>query len=36
MELSERKKKVPRSVVGLYIRTGEPVGSQAVTELPDM
>ena len=36
MELSERKKKVLRSVVDLYIRTAEPVGSKAVTELPDM
>ena len=34
MELSERKKKVLRSVVDLYIRTAEPVGSKAVTELP--
>ena len=36
MELSERKKKVLRSVVDLYIRTAEPVGSKAITELPDM
>ena len=36
MELSERKKKVLRSVVDLYIRTAEPVGSKAVCELPDM
>ena len=36
MELTERKKKVLRSVVDLYIRTAEPVGSKAVTELPDM
>ncbi len=36
MELSERKKKVLRSVVDLYIRTAEPVGSKAVTALPDM
>ncbi len=36
MELTERKKKVLRSVVELYIRTAEPVGSKAVTELPDM
>ena len=36
MELSERKKKVLRSVVDLYIRTAEPVGSKAVAELPDM
>ena len=36
MELSERKKKVLRSVVDLYIRTAEPVGSKEITELPDM
>ena len=36
MELSERKKKDLRSVVDLYIRTAEPVGSKAITELPDM
>ena len=36
MELTERKKKVLRSVVDLYIRTAEPVGSKAITELPDV
>ena len=36
MELSERKKKVLRSVVDLYIRTAEPVGSKAISSLPDM
>ncbi len=36
MELTERKKQVLRSVVDLYIRTAEPVGSKAITELPDM
>ena len=36
MELTERKKKVLRSVVDLYIHTAEPVGSKAITELPDM
>ena len=36
MELSERKKKALRAVVDLYIRTAEPVGSKAITELPDM
>lgn len=36
MELTERKKKVLRSVVDLYIRTAEPVGSKTITELPDM
>ena len=36
MELTQRKKKVLRSVVDLYIRIVEPVGSKAITELPDM
>ena len=36
MELTERKKKVLRCIVDLYIRTAEPVGSKAITELPDM
>ncbi len=36
MELTERKKKVLRSVVDLYISTAEPVGSKAIAELPDM
>lgn len=36
VELTERKKKVLRSVVDLYIQTAEPVGSKAITELPDM
>ena len=36
MELTQRKKKVLQSVVDLYIRTAEPVGSKAITELPDM
>ena len=36
MQMTERKKKVLRSVVDLYIRTAEPVGSKALTELPDM
>ncbi len=36
MELSERKKKVLRSIVDLYISTAEPVGSKAIAELPDM
>ena len=34
--MTERKKKVLRSVVDLYIRTAEPVGSKAITALPDM
>ena len=36
MEMTERKKKVLRSVVDLYIRTAEPVGSKAIAQLPDM
>ena len=36
MELTERKKKVLRCIVDLYIRTAEPVGSNAIAELPDM
>jgi len=36
MEMTERKKKVLRSIVDLYIRTAEPVGSKAIAELPDM
>ena len=36
MELTVRKKKVLRSVVDLYNRTAEPVGSKAITALPDI
>ncbi len=36
MELSGRKKKVLRSIVELYIKTAEPVGSKAIASLPDM
>ncbi len=36
MELTDRKKKVLRSIVDLYIRTAEPVGSKAISSLPDM
>ena len=36
MELTDRKKKVLRSIVDLYIRTAEPVGSKAIAEMPDM
>ena len=36
MELTERKKKVLRCIVELYIRTAEPVGSKAIAEMPDM
>ena len=36
MELTERKKKVLRAIVDLYISTAEPVGSKAIAEMPDM
>ena len=36
MELTDRKKRVLRSIVDLYIRTAEPVGSKAIAQLPDM
>ncbi len=36
MELTDRKKRVLRSIVDLYIRTAEPVGSKVIAELPDM
>ena len=36
MELTERKKKVLRSVVDLYIRTAEPVASKTIAQMPDM
>ena len=36
MEISERKKKILAAVVDAYIRTAEPVGSKAITALPDM
>ena len=36
MELTDRKKKVLRCIVDLYIRTAEPVGSKAIAEMPDM
>ena len=36
MELTDRQKRVLRSIVDLYIRTAAPVGSKAIAELPDM
>lgn len=36
MELTERKRKILRCLVDLYIRTAEPVGSKAIAEMPDM
>ena len=32
MELSERKKQILKAIIGVYIRTAEPVGSKALTE----
>lgn len=34
MELSERKQKILKAVVDLYIRTAEPVGSKTIAQLP--
>lgn len=36
MELSERKQKILKAIVDLYIRTAEPVGSKTIAALPDM
>ncbi len=36
MELTERKKKILRAIVDLYIQTAEPVGSKAVAALPGL
>lgn len=36
MELSERKQKILKAIVDLYIRTAEPVGSKTIAQLPDM
>ena len=36
MELTERKKHVLRSIVDIYVRTAEPVGSKAIAEMADM
>ena len=36
MELTDRKKRILRCIVDLYIRTAEPVGSKAIAEMPDM
>ena len=36
MELTQRKKKVLQTVVDLYIRTAEPVGSKAIAAMPGM
>ena len=36
MELSDRKKKILRVIVDLYIRTAEPVASKTIAQMPDM
>ena len=36
MELSDRKKKILRAIVDLYIRTAEPVASKTIAQMPDM
>ena len=36
MELTDRKKKVLRTIVDLYIRTAEPVGSKVIAQMQDM
>ncbi len=36
MELSERRQKILKAIVDLYIRTAEPVGSKTIAALPDM
>ncbi len=36
MELSQRKQKILKAIVDLYVRTAEPVGSKTIAQLPDM
>ncbi len=36
MEISERKQKILKAIVDLYIRTAEPVGSKTIAAMPDM
>ena len=36
MELTDRKKKILRAVVDMYVHTAEPVGSKAIASLPDI
>lgn len=36
MELSERKQRILKAIVDLYIRSAEPVGSKTIAALPDM
>lgn len=35
-EMSERKQKILKAIVDLYIRTAEPVGSKTIAAMPDM
>ena len=36
MELSDRKKKILRAIVDLYIRTAEPVASKTIAQMPEI
>ncbi len=36
MELTDRKKRILRAIVEIYITTAEPVGSKAIADLPDV
>ena len=36
MELSERKQKILKAIVDLYIRSAEPVGSKTIAALPEL
>ena len=36
MELTERKRKILRAIVELYIETAEPVGSKAIAQMPGL
>ncbi|MBQ6432253.1 MAG: heat-inducible transcription repressor HrcA [Oscillospiraceae bacterium] len=36
MEMSERKQKILKAIVDLYIRTAEPVGSKTIAAMPDV
>ena len=35
-EMSERKQKILKAIVDLYVRTAEPVGSKTIAAMPDM
>jgi len=36
MELTDRQRRILRTIVDLYIRTAEPVGSKAIAQMPEM